>query len=109
MDADVCVVGAGLSGMTAARALVAGGASVVVLEARDRVGGRTESVRIRDATFDLGGQWLGPTQMRMLKLVGALGIGTSPTYNPGRKFLRTADRRSTYKKNIPKMSPATLI
>jgi monoamine oxidase len=82
---------------------------VVVLEARDRVGGRTESVRIRDATFDLGGQWLGPTQLRMLKLVGELGIETFPTYDTGRKILMTGDRRSTYKKTIPKMSPATLI
>ena len=39
-EADVCVIGAGYAGLTAARRLAQGGASVVVVEARDRVGGR---------------------------------------------------------------------
>lgn len=109
MDPDVAVVGAGISGLSAARAVTAGGASVVVLEARDRVGGRTESVPLGRGTFDLGGQWLGPTQYRMLKLVGDLGIETFPTYDDGRKILMVGDRRSTYKGTIPKMSPVKLL
>ena len=109
MDADVAVVGAGISGLSAARAVTAGGASAVVLEARDRVGGRTESVPLGKGTFDLGGQWLGPTQHRMLKLVGDLGIETFPTYDDGRKILMVGDRRSMYKGTVPKMSPLKLL
>ena len=40
IEADVCVVGAGYAGLTTARRLAQGGRSVVVVEARDRVGGR---------------------------------------------------------------------
>ena len=109
MDADFIVVGGGLAGLAAARDLTAAGASVVVLEARDRVGGRTETIPIGRGTFDLGGQWLGPTQHRMLKLVGELGLETFPTYDAGRKVLMIGDRRSTYSGTIPKMSPLKLI
>jgi monoamine oxidase len=70
----VVVVGAGLSGLAAARALVAAGHEVVLLEARDRVGGRTEGGHLADGTpIELGGQWIGPTQNRMYELVEELG------------------------------------
>ena len=52
IDADVCVVGAGYAGLTAARRLSAGGKSVVVLEARDRVGGRIWTHQLADGTPD---------------------------------------------------------
>ena len=59
---DVVVVGAGLAGLVAARDLVAAGAEVVVLEARDRVGGRTLTLPAADGTLiDHGGQWIGFT------------------------------------------------
>lgn len=60
---DVAIVGAGLAGLTAARDLLRKGVSVAVLEARDRVGGRTLSRHLQDGSVvELGGQWIGPGQ-----------------------------------------------
>jgi monoamine oxidase len=82
--ADVAIIGAGFAGLTAARALTRAGASVVVLEARDRVGGRTFDVTLDDGTvLEMGGQWIGPKQTRIHALLGELGIGTTPTYTAG--------------------------
>jgi monoamine oxidase len=108
-QADVVVVGAGLAGLTAARHLTRAGRSVVVLEARDRVGGRTRSEPLGDGVFDLGGQWLGPTQQRMLALVKEFGLDTHPTHTTGRQVLELRGRRSTYSGTIPKLDPWTLI
>ena len=64
-EADVVVIGAGLAGLAAARALVAAGREVVVLEARDRVGGRTLNHDIGGGkVVELGGAWIGPSQDR---------------------------------------------
>ena len=80
---DVVVVGAGFAGLTAARLLQAAGRSVAVVEARDRVGGRT-STETRHATWiDLGGQWIGPGQDRVAALVDELGFATYPQTEAG--------------------------
>lgn len=71
---DVVVIGAGLSGLVAARRLADRGAAVRVLEARDRVGGRTLSVPLGDGVADLGGQWITPTQDRVSALADELGV-----------------------------------
>ena len=82
--ADVVVVGAGLAGLSAARRLVDAGAEVVVLEARDRVGGRTLTLPAADGTpIDHGGQWIGPTQDRIAALATRVGVTTYPSYERG--------------------------
>jgi monoamine oxidase len=82
--ADVAVVGAGLAGLTAARALAAGGHSVVVLEARNRVGGRTLNHAIGgDAVAEAGGEFVGPTQDRIVALAQAVGVSTFDAYDTG--------------------------
>jgi monoamine oxidase len=84
-QSNVVVVGAGIAGLTAARRISAAGRSVVVLEARDRVGGRTLNHTFADGTIvELGGQWVGPTQDRVLALLRELNIATFPTYDSGR-------------------------
>jgi monoamine oxidase len=81
---DVVVVGAGLAGLATARRLTAAGKSVVVLEARDRVGGRTEGALLANgAAVELGGQWIGPTHTELLALVQELGLETFLTYDNG--------------------------
>lgn len=104
-EARVAVVGAGLSGLAAARRLVDAGVSALVLEARDRVGGRTLS---HDAghgdRIELGAQWLGPTQDRMFKLVSEFGLSTFAQYHEGKKVLALGNMVSTYKSSIPTLS-----
>lgn len=74
---DVIVVGGGISGMAAAKLLHDCGLSVVVLEARDRVGGRTYTIRNKNVKYvDLGGSYVGPTQNRILRLAKELGLET---------------------------------
>uniref|UniRef100_A0A8C5FGI2 Amine oxidase n=1 Tax=Gadus morhua TaxID=8049 RepID=A0A8C5FGI2_GADMO len=74
---DVIVIGAGISGLSAAKLLKESGLNPLVLEARDRVGGRTFTVRNREAKYvDLGGAYVGPTQNRILRLAKEYGIDT---------------------------------
>jgi len=82
--ADVVVAGAGYAGLQAARDLVVAGLDVVVLEARDRVGGRVFTERTASgAVVDHGGQWIGPTQDRLRALAGACGVTVFPTWVTG--------------------------
>src|SRR5215831_7685527 len=108
-SADVLVVGAGLAGLVAARDLSAAGRSVLVLEARDRVGGRIVNEDIGDGKIvEMGGQWAGPTQDKILALAAELSITTFPTYDTGRKVLDFNGKRGTYSGTIPRISPLVL-
>jgi len=109
LEADIAVVGAGIAGLVAARGLRAAGRSVAVLEARDRVGGRTLNLELDGGqAVEVGGQWVGPTQPRVLALCDELGLETFPTYSDGRNVLELAGKRSTYKGTIPRISPLVL-
>ena len=104
IKADVAVVGAGLAGLTTARRLVQRGVgSVVVLEARNRVGGRTHTLHKHGTWVDVGGQWVktkpsgyGPAQDRMTALAKEVGVRTFPTYYTGNDVGYQRGVRSTY-------------
>ena len=106
---DVAVIGAGLAGLAAARRLAEGGARVIVLEASDRVGGRTVNEPISDSEqTEMGGQWVGPTQDRVLALIEELGLETFPTRTEGQNVIEMGGRLRRYRGTIPKLSPLVL-
>lgn len=106
------VVGAGLAGLAAARVLDDAGVDVIVLEARDRVGGRTERGFTSDGVaIELGGQWVGPTQNRMYELIDELGLDTFPTYNTGEIVIRLGGRHlrvASHRGATPRLGAFTL-
>jgi monoamine oxidase len=99
---DVVVVGAGLAGLTTARRLVSAGRTVTVLEARDRVGGRTLNHELGggDVT-EAGGQYVGPTQNHVLALCDELGVATYPGYHEGDNVYIADGRVKRYTGDIP--------
>lgn len=84
---DAIVVGAGLSGLVCARRLVAGGARVAVLEARDRVGGRLHGGLLEGGAIDLGGTWMSSGQRRLLALAEELGVASFAEQRVGQAVL----------------------
>lgn len=97
LEADVAVVGAGLAGLVAARRLAAAGLRPLVLEARERVGGRLLNEEIGGGkVVEVGGQWIGPTQERLAALAAELGVGTFPTHDEGRHLIEMFGRRTSY-------------
>jgi monoamine oxidase len=103
---DAGVIGAGLAGLVAARALADAGKDVIVLEARDRVGGRTHSV-LEDGRrlIEYGGQWVGPTQDRVLAQIDEFGLETFTQYVDGDNVQFTGDRLLRYQGAIPTGDP----
>ncbi|MGP9608475.1 putrescine oxidase [Glutamicibacter sp. BW80] len=94
LERDVVVIGAGPSGLTAAFELQKCGKTVAVLEARDRVGGRTWSEEMDGATIEIGGQWISPDQTGLYSLIDELGIETFERYKAGKSVYRTTDGES---------------
>ncbi|MGV0809340.1 flavin monoamine oxidase family protein [Mycolicibacterium setense] len=106
-DVDCCVIGAGFAGLTAALRLKQAGHSVALLEARDRVGGRTYTEVLDDGTWiDRGGAWIGPGQDRIKALMAEFGVTEYKEYVDGDAMMILDGKRHRYSGIIPwAMSP----
>lgn len=106
-DVDCCVVGAGFAGLAAALRLKQAGHTVAVLEARDRVGGRTfTEVRDDGLWIDRGGAWIGPGQDRIYALMDEFDVGSYKQYNDGEAMMVVGDKQYRYTGTVPKsLSP----
>jgi monoamine oxidase len=100
--ADVVIVGAGFSGLAAARQLHAAGHSVAIVEARDVVGGRTRNASIAGGKYiaELGGEFVGPTQDRILALARAVNVPTFDVYNSGQSVYAVRGTRAFYPASV---------
>ncbi len=106
-DVDCCVVGAGFAGLTAALRVKQAGRSVALLEARDRVGGRTFTEYRPDGTWvDRGGAWVGPGQDRIYALMAEFGVAEYKSHHDGDAMMVVDGKKHRYGGTIPwSMSP----
>jgi monoamine oxidase len=106
---DTIVIGAGMAGLKAAQQLVALGQSVVVLEAKDRVGGRTRYASVDGHAADLGGQWIGAGQDVLRAEAERFGISIYPQYEAGDTVLELFGKQTRFKGLVPKLPPLALL
>ncbi|MER7190658.1 flavin monoamine oxidase family protein [Streptomyces flaveolus] len=105
---DVVIVGAGFAGLTAAERLVDMGVSVLVLEGRDRVGGRSFSGEVAGVKVDLGATWVAERHTAVLDLAKRLGCSTTGQFHEGVNVLWMAGQRRTWTGTMPTVDPVDL-
>jgi monoamine oxidase len=107
---DYIVIGAGYAGLTAARKLIQANKNVLLLEARDRVGGRVYTKTLDDGSYvDLGGAWVGPTQDKIYELAREFGVETFKTYDIGKSTISYKGKVKRYKGIIPPLPVGALL
>ena len=108
LECDVVIVGAGATGLTIATDLEKAGFSTVVVEARDRVGGRLRTETVDGAVLELGGQWVSPDQEALLATLDELGLETFERYRDGESVYVDATGTATrFTGDLFPTSPAT--
>jgi monoamine oxidase len=108
-ETDVVIVGAGLAGLTAGRRLTGAGVETILLEARDRVGGRVHGLDLGGgAAVELGGQWAGAGHTRLLALAEEFGLATFPTPMEGESIVEWEGENHRYEGLVPRKFPITL-
>src|SRR5579862_103382 len=100
IEADACVAGAGFAGLVAARNLARAELSVVLVEARDRVGGRTLTQHVDDVPIELGGTWIGAGQDHVYALAAEYGKTTHPTFETGDKLFVNGAEIRRYRRSV---------
>jgi monoamine oxidase len=107
---DAIVVGGGHNGLVSAAYFARTGARTVVLEARDRVGGRTLNEKIgKGKVVEIGGQWVGPGQTHVLEMIDQLGLETFDTYVDGKSLYYSGGTLTEYEGIIPPVSGPVLV
>ena len=107
---DFIVIGAGYAGLTATRNLLAADKKVLLLEARDRVGGRVYTKTLDSGVYvDLGGAWVGPTQDKLYALAREFGVETFKTYDTGKSTISYQGKIKRYQGIIPPLSVGALL
>jgi monoamine oxidase len=108
-QADVIVVGAGLAGLKAAQELVAQGRSVILLEAKDRVGGRLKSTSVAGSIGDVGGQWVGTGHTVLLDEAKRFGIEPYKQYESGETVMQLLGKLVQFTGAVPRMPVLALL
>lgn len=110
MFSRIVVVGGGVSGLYALRLLHEQGVEALLLEARNRLGGRLHTIQTPEGIpLDLGGQWIAPQHTRALTLIQKYQIPLTPTPLEGKNYLILGRKKTTYTGTIPKLPPWELI